>query len=158
MALSVFVHIEGPRSSVISKECSDKDGYEDYIEATEVMHAAEVPGDSVGMVQHQPYRIRKVIDRSSPLLIQALHESEKLTVVFNYFKQDEDDPEPTLFYTVTLKEATVRSYTDQVLFTKDSATAKHPPMEEVQFAFNWLEAKHVLKNTSYIFDRKKTFG
>jgi type VI secretion system secreted protein Hcp len=81
-------------------------------------------------------RIRKAIDRSSPLLLKALTDNQVVEGTFRFYR-----PSPTgdgtteQFYTVAIKQGRVTSVRQYLPDTLDPGTVGHPPLEEVTFSF-----------------------
>jgi type VI secretion system secreted protein Hcp len=98
---------------------------------------ASEKGTIAGRPQYKPITIRKRIDKSSPLLIQAIAQGQAVEGTFKFFR-----PNPTgdgtteQFYTVEFKGGHVDSVKQYVPDTIDPKTASDPPMEEVTFSYS----------------------
>ena len=97
---------------------------------------------ATGRRQYTPLKIRKRIDKASPLLMKALVKNEVIEAEFKFFR-----PSPTgdgtteQFYTVAIKQGRISSIKQVVSDTFTPASSNEPPLEEVSFVFHtisWL--------------------
>lgn len=89
-----------------------------------------------GRRQHQPIRIQKRIDQSSPLIMKALTENQKIEATFKFYRPNPSgDGTTEQFYTVQLKGGNVAAVKQEVPDTIGKETAGLPPMEHVDFVF-----------------------
>ncbi len=144
MAESVHLFLKANGSDVKGDSTQVSLGRKDSIECLYyeqgVQSAREAgTGTALGRRQYSPLVIRKRIDKSSPLLVKALVENQKIEGTFKFFR-----PSPTgdgtteQFYTVVIKEGHVSSARQFVHDTISSATNLLPPMEEVTFVFKTI--------------------
>lgn len=95
---------------------------------------------ATGRRQQMPIKIRKRIDKSTPLLEKALCRNEVIEGVFKFYR-----PNPTgdgtteQFYTVSIKQGRVSHIKQFVLDTLVPATAHEPPLEEISFVFHTIQ-------------------
>lgn len=88
--------------------------------------------------------IRKRIDKSSPLLIQAVAKNQTALGTFKFFR-----PNPTgdgttqQFYTVEFEKGRVESVKQYVPDTISPATSTEPPMEEVIFSYTGISYSYL---------------
>ncbi len=98
-------------------------------------------GMVTGRRQHSPIRILKRIDKSSPLLMKALCNNEKIDATIKFYRPNpKGDGTTEQFYTIVIKDGHVASLKDMLLDTLREVTVKDPPLEEVSFVFktiNW---------------------
>ena len=86
--------------------------------------------------QFSPLKIVKRIDRSSPLLLKALSENQKIEGVFKFFRPNPSgDGTTEQFYTVEITEGNVAAVKQLIPVTIKSETAGEPPLEEISFVF-----------------------
>lgn len=103
-------------------------------------HEIVSPRDSAsglptGKRQHSPFRIVKLINRASPLLLQALAKNELLREVkLDLYTLGFTGPEIRML-TYTLTNARVVSIRPWMPNKSDAATAGYPPAEEVAFTY-----------------------
>jgi type VI secretion system secreted protein Hcp len=104
-------------------------------------------------VQHSPLKCVKRVDKSSPLLIRALIERQKVEALFKFYR-----PNPTgdgtteQFYTIELKNARITGYRMWVPNTIDPASSNNPPLEEVTFSFQAIAFTYVNGGIAYSSD------
>lgn len=86
--------------------------------------------------QFTPLKIVKRIDRSSPLLLKALSENQKVEGVLRFFRPNPSgDGTTEQFYTVEISEGNVASVKQFIAPTIKAETAGEPPLEEITFVF-----------------------
>lgn len=121
-------------------------GRQDSIECVyyeqEVVTARESgSGLATGRRTYPGIKIRKRIDKSSPLLMKALCENQVIDATFKFFR-----PNPTgdgtteQFYTVSFKAGRVNSVKQYVPDSFVPTSTNLPAMEEITFVFhtiNW---------------------
>ncbi len=96
-------------------------------------------GMATGRRQYEPLVIRKRIDKSSPLLLKALVENEKIDAVFKFFRpRPNGDGTTEQFYTVEIKDGRVASMSQYVNDVIVPATSTDPALEEVTFVFHTI--------------------
>jgi type VI secretion system secreted protein Hcp len=118
---------------------------EGTIEAFDLEHMVQVPCEASGMAtgrrSHTPIKITKRIDRSSPLLQQALSTNEELGVTIKFYRPNPaGDGTTEHFYTIRLRHCRIASIKTILPNTLNESTASAPAMEEVSFVFgeiNW---------------------
>ena len=94
---------------------------------------------ATGRRQYAPLVIRKRIDRSSPLLLKALVENQKIEGQFKFFRPSPaGDGTTEQFYTVQVKDGQVASVRQTVPNTMSGASANEPPVEEISFVFKTI--------------------
>jgi type VI secretion system secreted protein Hcp len=144
MAETVHLYLKANGSDIKGESTQQSLGRKDSIECLyyeqKVVTAREAgSGMATGRRQYEPLLIRKRIDKSSPLLMKALVENQKVDAVFKFFR-----PSPTgdgttqQFYTVTIKDGRVATMKQFNPDTIVPATSTEPPMEEVSFVFHTI--------------------
>lgn len=89
--------------------------------------------------QFSPLKIVKRVDRSSPLLVAALSQNQKIDGVFKFFRPNPSgDGTTEQYFTVEIKEGNVASVKQFVPSTIQKETAGEPPQEEVTFVFKTI--------------------
>lgn len=111
MSLPVHVDIVGSKQGPIHGSCEMK-GRENTILVQDVHHEIHIPqGETGGRRIHSPLVITKEIDRSSPLLEQAMVMGEVLSqVTVKWYRIDEKGHEEH-YYTILLEKARITSMT-----------------------------------------------
>jgi type VI secretion system secreted protein Hcp len=148
-AETVALFLKGQKQGEIKGESAQRSpARTDSIECLYYEQGAVSPRDAAsglptGKRTYRQVVFRKRIDRSSPLLWQAMATNENLPeATFKFFR-------PTTsglglgvqeqFYTVKLTNASIASIRDYVPSTVDPTTASQPPMEEVTLTFQKIE-------------------
>jgi len=97
-------------------------------------------GMATGRRQYEPLVIRKRIDKSSPLLMKALVENQKIDGTFKFFRPNpKGDGTTQQFYTVEIKDGRVASIKQAVPDCIAPASSTEPPLEEVAFVFSTIK-------------------
>lgn len=98
-------------------------------------------GLPTGKRQHKPFRIVKLINKSSPLLLNAMAKNQTLPSI----EIDVWSPggaaggQEILFFTYTLTDASIASIRPWMPNTSDPSTRAYPPAEEVSFTYQKIE-------------------
>jgi len=96
-------------------------------------------GTATGRLMYTPLLIRKLVDSSSPLLIQAMVSNETVEGVFKFFRPDPSgDGTTQQYYTVDFKQGRIVSFKQYVPDTTEPDTANDQPMDEVSFVFGTM--------------------
>lgn len=110
-ALNAYLQATGQKQGKIRGSVTKK-GHENKIAVLSWSHEIVSPRDAAsglptGKRQHKPILITKEIDKSTPLLFQALVDNEKLTSVELAVFADDDKTGTTPIYTVRLTNAEI---------------------------------------------------
>jgi type VI secretion system secreted protein Hcp len=141
MAQSVHLTLTNNGQQIQGESTQVADGRADTIECVyfeSAMTGARDAGTgkATGKRQFSPVKLRKRVDKSSPLLAKALSQSEKLSAKFDFFRPGGDGTDQA-FYTIELADAFV---SDIRLIVPD--TLENPGLtnveayEEVCFTFD----------------------
>jgi type VI secretion system secreted protein Hcp len=139
MALNAYLKLKGQKTGDIRGSVTQK-GREGSILVHASDHLIVSPRDSAsglptGKRQHQPFVITKEVDKSTPLLYQALVTNENIT----QFRLDFWRPSPTgaevQFYTIELVNASIASVKLEMLNTDYPENAKILEREKVAFTY-----------------------
>lgn len=88
--------------------------------------------------------IRKRIDKSSPLLLQAVAKSQSADGIFKFFRPNPTGDGTTVqFYTVTFEKGRIESVKQWVPDTINPQSSSDPPMEEVTFSYSSITYTYV---------------
>lgn len=149
MANIIYLSVTGNKQGLISRGASTIDsignkyqaGHEDEILVFEVSS-----GISMGQnVNFQPLDIRKPIDKSSPLLAQALTNNEILTCDFSFYRTGMNGS-MELYYKIKLTGAAIVSLN---CFYPNSVTHNDSqPEESLSIRFKSITWEHVMAGTS----------
>lgn len=146
MALVAHMTIKGKVQGDITKGCSRLKGREDTVEVYEFSHTIDIPKDKqsgriIGQRFHSPVEITKELDKSSPLLANALTTAEALDIKIQFYRFAPDGSgKQEQFYTVELEEAQLISYKAELPFVKDPEQAKYPLLERLLISFRRISA------------------
>jgi len=138
-AETVHLYITGETQGEIKGSVTQA-GREDSIAVNGFNHEVAAARDAAsglptGKRQHKPITVVKDIDKSSPLLFQALVNSENLTTVKFRFWRPSKTGLSEQFYTIELVGAKVSSIKTIQLNNKESSYQNFAPMEEVSFTY-----------------------
>jgi len=102
-------------------------------------HTVEIPTDANGATAgrrvHRPITITKEIDRSTPMLYQALCSGERLTSVeLEWYRIDETGTEE-LYFTIALENALISKVHPWVPNVLDKEKASYRHMEDVSIVY-----------------------
>lgn len=96
-------------------------------------------GQATGKRQHQPFRIVKLINQGSPMLLTAMKNNEALTeVVVDIWTPSATGREEKLF-TYTLKNARIVSLRPWMPNKSDTSAQPYPPAEEIAFVYESIK-------------------
>ncbi|PXB01878.1 Hcp family type VI secretion system effector [Pectobacterium carotovorum] len=149
MASIIYLKINGERQGLISAGASSVDsignkyqsGHEDEIFIYELMNQFT----RLENVSLHPVDIRKPIDKSTPLLAQALNDKEKLNCEFLLYRTSSLGGHEA-FFKISLKDVIIN---DIRYFYPHSLTDNDgQPQENVSFKFSSITLEHVIARTS----------
>ncbi|ADM97135.1 MULTISPECIES: Hcp family type VI secretion system effector [Dickeya] len=149
MANLIYLKLTGEKQGLISAGCSTADSignkyqsaHEDEIFVYELMNQIT----RVDNVSLHPVEIRKPVDKSTPLLAQALNDNEKLKCEFLFYRTSPSGGNE-LYFKVKLNDAII---TDLRFFYPNSLTHNEmQPQENISFKFASIEWEHVVARTS----------
>ena len=149
MANIIYLSITGNKQGLISRGASTIDsignkyqiGHEDEILIFEFSSNISISQN----VSFQPIDIRKPIDKSSPLLAQALTNNEILTCKFSFYRPAMSGG-VDLYYKIKLTEASI---TNLNCFYPNSVTHNDSqPEESLSIRFKSVVWEHVTAGTS----------
>ncbi|EPJ80719.1 hypothetical protein CFII64_17406 [Pseudomonas sp. CFII64] len=120
MASHSYMIIEGKNQGLISAGCSSlpsignkcQAGHEDEIMVLSFAHNMNNIGN-IKHAHHNPVIITKLLDKSSPLLAQALSDREELTCTINFYRHSNLAGQEK-YYSVKIKGAQIASLTVDV--------------------------------------------
>lgn len=134
-----------------------KSGHEDEIFVTGFEHKVSVPtdrltGQVIGNRKHEYLQIRKLIDKSSPLLFQCLAEPKSLNCELNFYRSADtgSDGQPVHYYTITLEGAKVVSIITTSPDFLDPANDSISAYEEVRLTYSSITWNHETASSTAI--------
>ena len=145
MAIPGYMRIEAENQGSIEGDC-DLEGREGCIVVHAMEHSVKLPTDSSGLPSgrrmYLPLSILKELDRTSPMLYQALSEGELLTKVeIEWYRIDSAGMEE-LYYTQTLKNAQITAMEFEVENTGDIAASRMGHMERMSLIYDRITWTH----------------
>ena len=91
---------------------------------------------AIGRRAYKELRIRKLIDRATPLIAKAFAQSQRVDGTFRFYRPSPSgDGTTEQYFTVTITDARVVSVRHLVFDTFDPATSTFPQLDEVTFVF-----------------------
>ena len=145
MAETVHLSLKANGQDIKGESTQQSLGRKDTIECVsyeqKVLTAREAgSGMATGRRQYEPLLIRKRIDKSSPLIMKALVENQKIDGVFKFFRPNpKGDGTTEQFYTVEIKDGRIASIDQNVPNCIAPASSTEPPLEEVSFVFHTIK-------------------
>lgn len=156
MAETVHLTLNLAKQGAVKGESSQETlGRKDTIECIYFQHRVKTAREAntnvmLGRRQHEPILVRKHIDKSTPLLMQALTTNEQIKdATFKFYR-----PNPTgdgtteQFFTITIKNGNVAAIHHCSPDTKDPSDVHVAPYEEVELVFQDIEWRHETGKTS----------
>ncbi len=144
MAETVHLFLKANGNDIKGEPTQISLGRADSIECLEFQTSVKTAretgsGLATGRRQHEPIRILKRIDKSSPLLYKALARNEVVDGKFMFYR-----PNPTgdgtteQFYTIEIKQGRISSIKQEVENCIEPASSNLPPLESVEFVFHTI--------------------
>ena len=139
MALNAYLKLKGATQGDIKGSVTQK-GREDSIMVIAVNHQVLSPRDSAsglptGKRQHKPFTITKEVDKSSPLLYNALVNNENITEWKLQFWQPSAAGKEQQHYTIELTNASIAAIQLEMLNNKYPENMQHKEREHVSFCY-----------------------
>jgi type VI secretion system secreted protein Hcp len=156
MPTPAYLTIKGSRQGLISAGAmTDASvgnlwqlGHEDQILVQGVEHRFMVPkGGTAGKRMHSPMIITKMIDKSSPLIFNALCTGESLGICrLDYYRTSSHGTQEN-YYTVELEDALIVGIEEIMPHCQDLSTAHFMPQETVHIAYRRITKRHEVCRT-----------
>ena len=148
MALNAYLKLKGAKQGVITGSVTQK-GREGKIMVIAVSHEIVSPRDSssgqaTGKRMHKPFVITKELDKSSPLLYNALVNNENITEFELQFWTSQLSPGTgtgleVQHYTVRLTNASISDIRFTMLNNKNPELNRYAEYEEIAFTYQKIE-------------------
>ncbi len=138
MALPGYLTLKGQKQGAIQGSC-DQEGHEGTIIVQAFNHEVSIPreahtGLAAGKRVHHPLVIVKPVDKSSPLLYQALTSYEPMSVEVKWYRIGPTGQEEH-YFTTALEGAVIVSIKPYMKDCFDKAVDNMGQMEEVAFSY-----------------------
>lgn len=153
MAETVHLYLKSNSEDIQGESTQTSLGRENSIECLyfeDSVRTAREKGSGLatGRRTYEPVKIRKRIDKSSPLLARSLCNNEVIEGVFKFFRPaPSGDGTTEQFFTVEIAEGRISSIRRVSPDTIDPASATEPPTEEVCFVFHTITWEYVPGST-----------
>ena len=144
MALNAYLKLKAQKQGDIKGSVTQK-GREGQIMVIAVSHEIVSPRDSAsglptGKRQHKPFVITKEIDKSTPLLFNALVNNENITSFTLDFYRPSASPGASTgveknYYRIQLVNASIASIETRMDNNTHPDLAKYAPYEEIAFTY-----------------------
>jgi len=154
MALNIYVWIRGEQAGEVRGDSTVTSmNREGSIEAIEFEHKVQISREASGMLtgerSHGPITIKKLIDRSSPILHQILCNFDPVEVTIKFYRPSPvGDGTTEQFYTIQLRQGHISSIKTILPNTLADSTVSLPAMEEVSFVFGEITYTYSSGSTS----------
>lgn len=139
MALNAYLRLKGTTQGDIKGSVTQR-GREDTIMVIAYSHEVVSPRDSAsglptGKRQHKPLVITKEIDKSTPLLFNALVTNEQITDWKLEFWQPSASGKEQQHYKIELVNASIAGIRSEMLNNKYPENMQHKEREHVEFCY-----------------------
>ncbi|KPA12320.1 Type VI secretion system effector, Hcp1 [Candidatus Magnetomorum sp. HK-1] len=165
MPTPAYIRIEGENQGLITQGALTQDsvgglwkrGHEDEILIHAFKHKIERPSDPnsgtlTGLAIHGPLNITKVIDKSSPLLYNALVNGETLTTCEIRCFRTNTNGEQEHFFSINLEDAIVVEIESNMPHCQDPNMKNFIHMEEISFRYQKITWSHEISGTTGMHD------
>jgi len=161
MPVPAYMTVEGATQGDITEGALTQDSVgmahredTDFVDSFMVQafeHNIVIPRDSQsgqpsGVRMHQPIKVTKVFDKSSPLLYQALVTGESLTCTIEWYRNSETG-EPEHYFTQEIEGASVVDIRAYMPNCQDPASKDFTHLEEVSFSYSSITWTHEIGGT-----------
>jgi type VI secretion system secreted protein Hcp len=138
-AITAYMRVEGASQGAIPGDANHQ-GYDGWIAVASFGHSVSIPLDPVSGLPstrrvHEPLRIVKPLDRSTPLLYKALCTGETLTEVEIRFLRFTPEGQEEHFYTIFLEEAIITNASPSLIPANESNNM----MEIISFTYRRIK-------------------
>ncbi len=129
------------------------EGHEDEILVQEVIHNVKVPtdpqsGQPAGQRVHAPFTFTCSLNKSVPMIYNALASGELLpTVVVRWYRTSSDGKQEH-FFTTTLTDAIVVTANLELPHAQNSANSDYTQLLKVSLAYRKIDWEHTAAGTS----------
>jgi type VI secretion system secreted protein Hcp len=142
-ALNAYLRLRGEFQGEIKGDVTQA-GREDSILVIATNHQVVTRRDAAsglpsGQRHHEPFRLTKEIDRSTPLLMKALIDNERLTELEIRYWRPSATGKEVQFYTVFLHNARIIAIQQEMLNNRYPENADHKEREHVSFVYQRIQ-------------------
>ncbi len=146
MSNVIYLTLMGERQREISSGCGTEKSIGNrfqYRHENEIL-VYQLSSSSVSTtdgVHHQGLSFTKPVDKSSPLLMAAINENEKLRLSFDYYRTNRFGRQEK-YYHIELHGASIQAISSSV--TKDMLDT-----ESISVSYDYIRSKHLIANTEF---------
>lgn len=157
----VYMSIEGSTQGNITEGATTpesvgniyQNGHENETIVKAFTHNVNIPrnattGQPTGQRTHNPLIVTKLIDKSSPLIYNALTKGETLTKVELKWYRTSYAGKAEHFYTVTLEDAVITNVDASMESQETTSASQVLPLEVVSFSYRKITWRHETASTS----------
>ena len=159
MATDIYMRIENADGEILTEDaCSeesigafekadhDEEAYVLSLEHNVTLPTDDRTGQVTGHPRHKYLRVKKFIDRSSPLLAGALVNPTDLEIEFEFYRQGSNGSEH--FYTITLEGAKIVDIRTDSPDIMDRENDNKVASEFITFSYSKIDWEHEICSTS----------
>lgn len=160
MPTPCYLTIEGNAQGLISEDAFTADsvgniyveGHENEILVQAVKHVVTVPtdpqsGQPTGQRAHKPLTVTTALNKSSPLLYNALSNGEMLPNVELKWYRTSVDGTQQHFFTTQLTDATIVNIDLRMPHAQDPDQTAYTQLMDIAFAYRKIDWKHEVSGT-----------
>ncbi len=161
MPTPLYMKIEGVNQGLITSGAFTADsvgniyqeGHEDEFIVQAFNHEVILPrdpqsGQPTGQRVHKPLTVTKVVDKSSPLLYQALTSGERLTKCEIGWYRTSSTGSQEKYFTTILQDAIIVGIRAYMPNCQDPSLSQFTHLEEISFTYRMIEWTHEVAGTS----------
>jgi type VI secretion system secreted protein Hcp len=144
MAETVHLYLKANQKEILGESTQHSNDRENSIECLSFSHEIKTAREATsglasGRRQYEPLRITKRIDASSPLLLKAMVENQRIDGEFRFFRPNPiGDGNTQPFYTITIADGRIAGMKQMSEDTLNPAQSVRPPLEEVTFVLETI--------------------
>ncbi|SAK75929.1 hcp protein [Caballeronia pedi] len=168
MPTPAYISINGKTQGNITKGAFTADsvgnvyveGHEDQILVQEIEHRVTTPtdpqsGQPSGQRVHKPFIFTCALNKSVPLLYQALASGEMLPTVETHWYRTSTDGKQEHFFTTKLEDATIVDINTVLPHAQDSTKSDYTQLIKVSLAYRKITWTHAIAGTEAADDWRK---
>lgn len=144
MAETIHLYLKSNGQVILGESTQHSLQRRDSIECLHLTHEVSTPREGLhglasGRRVYAPLKIRKRIDKSSPLLFKALVENQNIEASFKFFRPSPDgNGQSEQFYTISICDARIERIVQVSDDTQNFSPPYLAPTEEVYFVFHTI--------------------
>ena len=159
MPVPAYMSVEGVSQGMISEGAMSEDsigtlfqeGHDEQFIVQAFEHNITVPrdkqsGQRSGRPVHNPLKVTKMFDKSSPLLYQAMVSGEQLTCTIEWYRTSADGQQEH-YFTHELEGATIVDIKASMPNCQDTSAAEFTHLEEISFSYSTINWVHEVAGT-----------